>query len=1521
MKPEQLTISAFGPYAGETKLDFTQLGDHGLYLITGDTGAGKTTIFDAITFALYGEASGEVRESGMFRSKYAKDDIKTFVELTFSYRGKTYHVKRNPEYLRPKGRGAGYTLQKGDAELIFPDGRLPVTKTKEVTRAVTELLGLDYRQFTQIAMLAQGDFQKLLLADTGSRSEIFRQIFHTGLYQELQNRLKDQVKAQWKEYDELRRSIGQYLNGVSCEANTELSLELASLKKGNFEGNVIRGLEILTELLGQGEAHMEELDEKLAGLDEGIARENRTLEQLRQNERIRNELNRKQAELEQLLPKQAQYQERLTGAKQALEQREEFNERIRGCREKLGKYEALEQKQAEWDTRRRTIAAHTAKQSELTGQSEELARRLEAERQELDTLKQTGEERQRLLHRQEAQTDQKEQLCRLREQIGSRSAEQMRLQETVQNAENQVNGLETEIGRLQKQIEDLQGRDAELARLTGIREDISRRKKALSRQGTEWNELLADEQRTAREQAHFTDTQKEQEERLEALRIQREQLKQAAGEEAELRYRYEEQKRDRDSFAELTEQLWQRRKAECGLLSDRDSLLAREESQKKRLSRYQEEWEQTADADRTMELLHREQEELENRKKEAQEFEDLVQAWKSRRQELAEAQEAYRKEALLRDRKRQEYQRLEQLFLDAQAGLLAGHLQAGEPCPVCGSRIHPMPAAIPEEAPDKEELDRIKAEVTEAEALTEQLSVKAGFLNERIRELADTIASSAKEIWAFWEKEAGPDGPRSAVGPEERWPKAGIGAFQPEAGTVSEEAAAQLTERIQSRMKAREEKLSEALSRAELAFQKKAGLESALKQAQADLETLQNGLQKKKMELAAAESRTREGIEQLKRSASRLFDSETSVLTEVFKPWEQESVGLNPEHTEAGCENGEPGQEDIGPNPDMWNNLEKRLSEWNNELALRADQRNREWKEAQRKKQQYDSAGQEEQKLQASREELRRQSEELQKKLHSIEGKRQILQEQMADSLTESNRFLAHLKEADKGSEPDTMDNAGQQTAQEPSAEAKPSAAKGMASVSEQELVNEMNRELSALHSRSLEIERYGRRISEDIQIRERQKQQRAKLEENLTQVRRQLRESAGSLEAAKSAGRTACRQLAECLRTDINVSGETLLEKAKHEETRLEESLAQTAVCLEANQRQQKQKDMLEQLIPKQEEKRGLLEAEISRIRLLLERWNTEQKQSQERIEELRQILGGQTREAVEEEEAGYRSRIAVLEQEYEAAEDAYQTCSRQITVQRGAIHALTGQLTEAPKETPEEAEGRRQRLLEEKRQITDQKAEQYAANRNNRSIYEAVSQKQDTMAAAEQTYVWMRALSDTANGNLAGKRKVDLETYIQMAYFDRILRRANLRLLTMSSGQYELKRQEEGNKKEKAGLELAVIDHYNGTERSVKTLSGGESFQASLSLALGLSDEIQSCAGGIRLDTMFVDEGFGSLDESSLNQAIRALGSLTEGKRMVGIISHVAELKERIGKKIIVTKYRGRDGLGSQIEVVSGD
>lgn len=200
MRPLNLTISAFGPYKDKTTIDFTRLGEKGLYLITGDTGAGKTTIFDAICFALYGEPSGSSRDPKMFRCKYSDPSVPTFVELVFSYHGKEYRVKRNPEYERPALRGSGTTTQKSDAEFFFPDGREPITKTSEVTRQVEEIIGLSKDQFTQIAMIAQGDFMKLLLSDTSERSKIFRQIFMTGRYQRLQDNLKKEANKADGEY-------------------------------------------------------------------------------------------------------------------------------------------------------------------------------------------------------------------------------------------------------------------------------------------------------------------------------------------------------------------------------------------------------------------------------------------------------------------------------------------------------------------------------------------------------------------------------------------------------------------------------------------------------------------------------------------------------------------------------------------------------------------------------------------------------------------------------------------------------------------------------------------------------------------------------------------------------------------------------------------------------------------------------------------------------------------------------------------------------------------------------------------------------------------------------------------------------------------------------------------------------------------------------------------------------------------------------------------------------------------------
>lgn len=194
MRPRKLTMSAFGPYAAQTVVDFERLGASGLYLICGDTGAGKTTIFDAISFALYGEASGAEREPKNLRSDFALPSTPTFVELVFEHAGEEYRVRRNPAYERQKLRGRGTTFETAAAELYAP-GKAPVTKTSAVTAAVTQLLGIDRSQFSQIVMIAQGDFRRLLSSSTVDRGKILAKIFGTEPYRAFQRELEARAGA------------------------------------------------------------------------------------------------------------------------------------------------------------------------------------------------------------------------------------------------------------------------------------------------------------------------------------------------------------------------------------------------------------------------------------------------------------------------------------------------------------------------------------------------------------------------------------------------------------------------------------------------------------------------------------------------------------------------------------------------------------------------------------------------------------------------------------------------------------------------------------------------------------------------------------------------------------------------------------------------------------------------------------------------------------------------------------------------------------------------------------------------------------------------------------------------------------------------------------------------------------------------------------------------------------------------------------------------------------------------------
>ena len=950
MKPEKLTISAFGPYADRTEIDFSRLGDSGLYLITGDTGAGKTTIFDAITFALYGQASGQVRDSAMFRSKYADTATETFVELVFSYQGKKYQVFRSPEYMAPKKRGTGLTLRKAEAQLIYPDERQPVTKARDVTRAIEELLGLDYEQFTQIAMIAQGDFQKLLLAGTVQRGEIFRQIFHTGIYQQVQLKLKDAARSRYKEYDEMRRSIAQYLDGVKLRQRegTEAE-EFAELKKGKFEGKLERSLEILKSFIDQGEKRESELLKQEQELDQKI----RTMENMlhlsaqKRNLEQKKDLARKQ--LEQLLPDLEKASGEAEKYKDADQKCEALGILIREKQEQLKKYQVLEQLKKELDEIRMQLKKCRAGQEANIRQEQQLHKDMEQLKKERSLLENSQLDLQKAITEKEKRTQRK----------------------------SELNGLET-----------------------GIRE-----------------------------------------------------------------------------FKSLYE--------------------ATKEQQKKYQAAY----------------------------------------------EKAQQQSEY-------------YQQLFHSFLDAQAGILAQELKENEPCPVCGSLSHPHPRMISKGRTVTQEIvDNEKIKLDKLEKISADQSLEAGKLKERSNASWKQIVSGAEELLEEFQE------------------------FRKEAKNGNGQAG--------------------------------------------DFRTV----------------------------------------------WKQMILMINREKEQ--CEN----------------------------LLTESDRKIREAEENTKRK------------------------KKVEKLLENLEKEKDMLQEKK----------------------------------------------------------NSCDREQTGLTTKASENEKQQKNAAEEI---------------------RQAHPEAGK----------------------------EVLEKEIREKQ-------QEYIDLKENSR--KMKETLERF-----------QAEKARITSTIKTLEEQQK-------EIGEIREDEIRE----------------------------------------------QYTESTMQKTELAEKRK---------------ELFSIQSGNLEIFRKVQKRKEEMTKAEAEYVWMKNLSDTANGNLNGKAKIELETYIQMAYFDRILRRANVRLMTMSSGQYELKRQEQSeNRKEKAGLDLNVIDHYNGTERSVKTLSGGESFQASLSLALGLSDEIQASAGGIRLDSMFVDEGFGSLDEEALSQAVKALSSLADGHRMVGIISHVAELKDRIENKIIVTKQCSGKGVGSSIQI----
>ncbi|MDO4383991.1 MAG: SMC family ATPase [Eubacteriales bacterium] len=337
-------------------------------------------------------------------------------------------------------------------------------------------------------------------------------------------------------------------------------------------------------------------------------------------------------------------------------------------------------------------------------------------------------------------------------------------------------------------------------------------------------------------------------------------------------------------------------------------------------------------------------------------------------------------------------------------------------------------------------------------------------------------------------------------------------------------------------------------------------------------------------------------------------------------------------------------------------------------------------------------------------------------------------------------------------------------------------------------------------------------------------------------------------------------------------------------------------------------EKKLLNENLAKAEEEKNQLESQIHELELA----NASQQESVERdtrrAMELQSQLNYANREEALKAIQALEKEAKQIRKNLQDSREALENILRRISESEGVIQELKNQLADE-NETVEILELREvQKEKREEQEILRKRIKDCNLIREtNDSVLQKIGTLEKSLDEAEKKYTMIQNLAETANGNLSGKQRIQLETYVQQQLFDRILYRANLRFRVMSGGQYDLMRRKEYQLNQQSGLDIDVVDHYNGTTRSVSTLSGGESFMASLSLALGLSDEIQESAGGVQLDAMFVDEGFGSLDEETLELAMKAMQNLAEeGGRIVGIISHVSELQTRIERQIQVRKEK---------------
>ena len=1471
MRPLQLTVSAFGPYAGKVELDLAQLGDKGLYLVTGDTGAGKTTIFDAITFALFGEASSNKRETSMLRSKYADADVPTEVELTFSHGGKTYRVRRNPAYQRKKLRGEGYTKENPNAELFLPDERI-ITKNDVVTRYIeNELLGIKREQFLQIAMIAQGDFLRLLTAETKDRQAIFRSLFKTNYYKQLQDDLKEQASRSGREYQSSLQALRQHVGSIQCGEDDELFEEVEKAKADVHPTEDV--LALLDKLISRDEDEQATCSRTQKEHDDRMEQLGALIERAKQLAADCTELSTLEGQKAHMMPKLQTAREEVRVEQERQGERDELRGRIAtldACfadydqqEEQLKKQEALKDRLGrqqdlltedtrtceDYEAKRDAYQAELDSLADARDRREELNRsrdKADADRRRLDTLLARIVAYEGLLHRREDARRQYDAASETLRAERSKDDEAQQARDVIARITHELPSyarLEGTRKEAQKTEHDLQSQRDARARLSTQTSELLGR---LDRLRTECNELsdagirLAEhkgelerlatqraslEERKAALSEHraLTSASQDAEERLATARaglsaaeqhgLEREEMHQRIGLIQQERPQYGQKvKRDAD-LASCRTRLSALRKDEA---RNHDAL-AREEE---RLRTLRAEREGLVGAEVTLEKRHQELDGAKTRLSDLDELlrdlatlEDAQAQYRSFQEEFLRLEEAFQ-------RKRSTHDALRDAFFREQAGILAQGLVEGDPCPVCGSTTHPHKAHASESAPSEAELKHAQDETEQARKLSEQASSRAHSQQAIVSTQREGLQRRVSTLWTDCLL-----------------------------GDAAERAAEE---------RSIAERHIEALGH----------------------------------ELVSDEARVRRArevddqVKDLEQTVSQRREKEQRLKTDI-----------------ASCESSEAGLEQLQFNLHYANEMEAIAEQEHLNKQVRAigealDAARRECTEAQRHHDELQG------RLNLSREQLRSVTD-----LSDVDGSLQRVMQELSRVDDESRELERQIQ-----NEEARLNRLEQAEAEITQAEALREKLGTDAAIVEQR-VAVLESDLVNLHAQVRDLE--GRLLCPNE---EQARARRNKLEAQVLAHEKALKTAQGEVEACQAHIERVNGKIAQAqdqLAPDVDTSDVAQARNSTSQQLEERKSeLGALGTRLAQAERDVRRGDELAKLIA--QTRKALQSAQEDRQARARECASLSAS-----LREVTQLVEALTKGLPYPSREEARSQRDMMQRRVEAMREALETATKRLQQLEGDAENLEGRIRTVRKRIDEAGELDANALSEERDEVRSQQQalqqrqqDLYARLVANRTARRRVRESLAEVEERERTHVKLQNLSETANGSLSGKDKVMLETYVQRAYFERMIQRANIRLLHMTGGQYEFKRQEEaGNRQSQSGLELEVVDHYNGTTRSVRTLSGGESFMAALSLALGLPDEIQSSAGGIRIEAMFVDEGFGSLDENALQQAIDALQNVAADTKLVGIISHVGELKERIDRQVVVTKKKTG---GSTVEVI---